>query len=113
MYLILRVIVGAFGAVMIVAGALLVGAGIVVTGLFVLVLGAIVILAATFERLRYRSAAAERSLEPPGPGGGEPTGPLEPRFQRTAEVFIDPTTHHRMRVWVDPNTGERRYLAEG
>ena len=58
-------------------------------------------------------AAAEHTMEAPGPGGGEPTGPLEPRFRRTAEVFIDPTTHHRMRVWVDPDTGERRYLAEG
>ena len=113
MYLILRVIVGAFGAVLLVVGAGLIAAGIVITGLFTLVFGAIVVLAATFERLRYRSAAAERSAEPPGPGGGEPSGPLEPRFQRTAEVFIDPTTHHRMRVWVDPNTGERRYLAEG
>ncbi|MFI5225744.1 MAG: hypothetical protein ACHQ3P_03615 [Candidatus Limnocylindrales bacterium] len=113
MHLILRLLVGAFGALMLVAGALLIGSGIVITGLLTLVFGAIVILAATFERLRYRSAAAERSAEPPGPGGGEPTGPLEPRFQRTAEVFIDPTTRHRMRVWVDPNTGERRYLAEG
>jgi hypothetical protein len=113
MYLILRVLVGAFGVIMLVSGAAIIAAGLVITGLITLCFGAILILAVTLERRRYRSAAAEHTMEAPGPGGGEPTGPLEPRFRRTAEVFIDPTTHHRMRVWVDPNTGERRYLAEG
>jgi hypothetical protein len=37
---------------------------------------------------------------------------MEPRFQRTDERFIDPTTHREMRVWIDPNSGERRYRAE-
>jgi hypothetical protein len=31
----------------------------------------------------------------------------------TSEVFIDPTSGHRMRVVVDPASGERRYVAEG
>ncbi|HYC06428.1 MAG TPA: hypothetical protein VEG29_00755 [Candidatus Binatia bacterium] len=113
MHFIVRILVGAFGVILLVVGAGVVAAGFVISGLFTLVFGAILIFAATFERRRYRSGAAERTLESPGPGGGEPTGPLEPRFQRTAEVFIDPTTHTRMRVWVDPGTGERRYLAEG
>jgi hypothetical protein len=66
------------------------------------------------ERSRYRSDAAERSNATPGPGGGEPAGGvLEPRFRPTAETFIDPTTGLRMRVVVDPGTGERRYVAEG
>ena len=62
---------------------------------------------------RYRSDTAERSNAAPGPGGGEPPGRVEPRFRPTSEVFIDPTSDHRMRVLVDPATGERRYVAEG
>ena len=37
---------------------------------------------------------------------------MEPRFRRTDEVFVDPTTRRRMRVWLDPANGERRYRAE-
>jgi hypothetical protein len=48
-----------------------------------------------------------------GPAGGEPTGPPEPRFQRTDEVFIDPTSGLRMRVFLDPRSGDRRYVPEG
>jgi hypothetical protein len=38
---------------------------------------------------------------------------MEPRFRRTDERFVDPTTHIPMVVWLDPETGERRYRAEG
>lgn len=34
-------------------------------------------------------------------------------WQRTDEVFVDPTTNRRMRVWVDPRDGSRHYVAEG
>jgi hypothetical protein len=30
----------------------------------------------------------------------------------TTEVFIDPITHRRMRVWVDPASGAREYREE-
>lgn len=33
-------------------------------------------------------------------------------WQRTDEVFIDPTTERRMRVWVDPRDGSRHYVDE-
>jgi hypothetical protein len=33
-------------------------------------------------------------------------------WQRTDEVFVDPTTDRRMRVWVDPIDGSRHYVAE-
>jgi Flp pilus assembly protein TadB len=36
----------------------------------------------------------------------------EPRFQRTDEVFHDPSGGAVTRVHVDPNTGERRYWAD-
>jgi hypothetical protein len=32
--------------------------------------------------------------------------------QPTTEVFIDPATGKRMRVWYDPATGDREYRAE-
>jgi hypothetical protein len=72
-----------------------------------------VIVAAMIERRRYRSETADRSGLPIGPGGGEPIGePLEARFRRTDEVFVDPTSDRRMRVWLDGTSGERRYRAE-
>jgi hypothetical protein len=30
----------------------------------------------------------------------------------TTELFVDPTSHRLMRVYVDSRTGERRYKAE-
>ena len=86
--------------------------GLGVIGLQAFAFGAFLVVVVAIERSRYRSGAAERSNDAPGPGGGEPAGSLEPRFRRTSEVFIDPTSGHRMRVLVDPSTGERRYVAE-
>ena len=63
--------------------------------------------------MRYRSLRAEQTLESPGPGGGETVdSAMEPRFRPTDEVFMDPTSGRRMRVWLDPVRGERRYRAE-
>ena len=87
------------------------GAGVV--GLQLVAMGAFLVIVVLIERQRYRSESAERSNATPGPGGGEPAGALESRFRLTAEVFIDPTSGHRMRVVVDPASGERRYVAEG
>jgi hypothetical protein len=33
-------------------------------------------------------------------------------FRPTDELFIDPTSGARLRVYLDPTTGERRYYAE-
>ena len=33
-------------------------------------------------------------------------------WQRTDEVFRDPTTRRLMRVWIDPGDGSRHYVAE-
>lgn len=80
---------------------------------WLIVAGLAVIVAAAVERWRYRSETAERDGLPVGPGGGEPTAEaLEGRFRRTEEVFVDPTSGRRMRVWLDGVTGERRYRAE-
>lgn len=106
-----------FGLLLMVAGiaviAALPGDG-AIAGLQIAAFGGLLVVVVAIERHRYRSAAAERSNLPPGPGGGEPAGaPIEPRFRPTAELFIDPTTGQRMRVLIDPTNGERRYVAEG
>ncbi len=85
-----------------------------VTGsLFLFVPGIVCLVVPWFERLRYRSNDHDRANPPVGPGGGEPSGPPEPRFERTDEVFIDPTSGLRMRVFLDPRSGDRRYVPEG
>jgi hypothetical protein len=108
---------------LVVAGLLLMLAGLAVIvvlphvggliGLQLAGFGAFLAVIVLLERQRYRSASAEQSNAPAGPGGGEPAGSVEARFRATGEVFEDPTTGHRMRVVVDPATGERRYVAEG
>jgi hypothetical protein len=111
---VVRIIVGTIGA-------LLVGGGIVlflvfplaVVGSFwMIVTGTVLLIAVLIEVTRYRSEHAERVNAAPGPGGGE-TDPPGPPFQRTEEVFIDPTSQRRMRVYMNPGTGERVYFAEG
>jgi hypothetical protein len=107
-----RLLVLGIGLVLTVLGLSLVGSQ-QSTGLYPLFLGLALIVAAVIERARYRSSEAELSADRPGPGGGEPQGaPLDPRFQPTEERFEDPTTGLRMRVWLDPAAGERRYVAE-
>jgi hypothetical protein len=63
--------------------------------LAVVVLGIVI---AIFGWDRYRG-----SRKSAGTGSGS-----EP----TSEVFIDPATGQRMRVWYDPATGDREYRAE-
>jgi hypothetical protein len=113
---VVRMVVAILGVLSILAGVALValaGPGTFLGGLVFFGLGAAMLVGVAIERMRYRSAAAELTGAPPGPGGGEPTGsPTEARFRRTDEVFIDPTTQLRMRVLADPRTGERRYVAE-
>ena len=107
-----RLLVFGFGLVMTVGGVSLLGAQ-QPAGLWLLFTGLIFIVAAVLERVRYRSAEAERTAERPGHAGGEPAGgSLDARFRPTDERFEDPTTGVRMRVWVDPVAGERRYVPE-
>lgn len=74
------------------------GAGEPIAGLWALVVGGVLIGVAVFEASRYRGSA-DRSERPAG-------------FQPTDEVFVDPSTGARTRVWFDPRTGERRYEPE-
>lgn len=108
----IRVIIGVLAALLMLGGLIGAMAGAWVDGLWAAVTGAVILIAVVFERTRYRSEAAERSQTGSGPGGGETTMPTAP-FRPTDEVFVDPTTGHRLRVYLDPATGERRYWAEG
>jgi hypothetical protein len=110
-----RLAVAAVAALFILGGLGLisVGGSAIATGLWLVVLGAGALIALAIERNRYRSEDAERSFEATGPGGGEPSNRLDPRFRRTDETFVDPTTGVAMRVFVDRATGERRYVGDG
>ncbi|HEV8402901.1 MAG TPA: hypothetical protein VGQ31_07680 [Candidatus Limnocylindrales bacterium] len=111
-----RIVVLGLGLTMFVAGLAtmtLGGAGAFLGGFWLGAIGLAFIIGALIERVRYRSEATDRSGDPAGRAGGEPPGTrLEPRFRRSDEVFADPTSGQRMRVWVDPANGDRRYLPE-
>jgi len=107
----MRVVVGVLGALMIVGGVAGAALGAWPGGLWSMAIGSLAILAVVFERARYRSDAAERSPGASGPGGGEASMPAAP-FRPTDELFVDPTSGQRLRVYLDPATGERRYFAE-
>lgn len=111
-----RLVVLVSGALLAVGGLLLIALpdlGGTVAGIYSVLLGGAMIVGALLERMRYRSDALDRTASPVGPGGGEPLdATLEPRFTSTDEVFLDPTSGLRMRVFMDPRTGERRYRAD-
>jgi hypothetical protein len=111
--IVVRVVIGVIAALMLLGGVALIFTGSIAGfgGIWLIVGGSILLIGVLIESSRYRSQAAERSKLSPGPGGGE-TGPLEPRFRATDEVFVDPTSNRRMRVYVDASNGERRYVAE-
>ncbi|MGZ6339005.1 MAG: hypothetical protein ACXWNG_01430 [Candidatus Limnocylindrales bacterium] len=115
MFVTTRVLIGTVAGLIFLAGILVTFVGgpeSAPAGIPAMFIGGLGIVAVVLERSRYRSQAAEHAADPPGPGGGEVSGPIQPRFQWTAEVFRDPSTGRRMRVYVDPRTGERRYQAE-
>ena len=110
-----RALVIVFGVLLVISGLVSVAAGdsAALAGVWLVVVGLVLVVAAIVERFRYRSEVAERAGSPGGPGGGEPEDEsLDPHFERTNEVFVDPTSGQRMRVWLDQRTGERRYRSE-
>jgi hypothetical protein len=111
---IIRGILLVVGALIALGGLVAIAAGgtAALSGLWAVAMGGALMIVAVLERTRYRSQAADRTNEPIGPGGGEPPGPVEPRFRPTDEIFVDPSTGTRMRVLLDSRTGERRYIAE-
>jgi hypothetical protein len=70
----------------------------VVELLVIVALAILIILGAVIGWERYRGGGPAW----PGGGGARPT----------TEVFIDPATGRRMRVWYDDRTGQREYRPE-
>jgi hypothetical protein len=108
---VMRIVVGVIGALMVIGGLVAIAAGQPAAGVWTIVLGGVGIAAVALERSRYRSEASERSAGDHGPGGGEPSKPAAP-FRPTDELFIDPTSGQRLRVYINPATGDRRYYAD-
>ena len=88
----LRGIVAALGAIMAAAAVLGLALGLPVWG--ALLVGIVVVATAVFEPWRYKRLETE---PPPG-------------FEPTAERFLDQDTRAPVTVYVDPATGERRYV---
>ncbi len=109
-----RIIMAFIGAITVLLGLYILSTtGGQFAGLVTVLIGAGIVVALLYERLRYRSEHAEASHAPIGPGGGEPAGTVPAGFRATGEVFVDPTSGQRMRVYAQPATGARRYVAEG
>jgi hypothetical protein len=70
--------------------------GVLEIVLLVIVIAGIII--ALFGWDRYRGTRNKVGED----GGSQPTG----------EVFVDPSTGHRMRVWYNAKTGQRDYRPE-
>ena len=90
-----RIALGAFGLLAAIGGIVAVSVGEPVPGAWAFVAGSVLLVAALFEVPRYRT--------------DQETTRIHDRFEPTDEVFVDPTTGERIRVWVDPKTGDRRY----
>ena len=111
----IRGLIGGFGALLMLGGiglmAIPATRGDLFSALFLFVPGAVLVAGVLLERTRYRSLDAERTGQGHGAGGGETARP-DGRFRATGERFVDPTSGIPMRVWVDPSTGDRRYVPE-
>ena len=96
---VVRLIVGVLASLMLLGGLAAIAAGYRLEGLYAAGLGAAGIVIIVLERQRYGDSDDERR-------------PATERERATDEVFVDPTTGQRTRVWVDPQSGERSYRPE-
>ena len=90
------------------------GAAAFITGLWMLGIGIACIIGTLIERVRYRSDATDRDGLADRQGGRRAA--RDPRSSRasggaTRSSSTRPRAH-RMRVWLDPANGERRYVTE-
>lgn len=103
MVAIARVLAVGFGFLLVLQGAVAIAMG-EPAGATTLVAALVIWAGVAIEWRRSRTDRAERAVD---------EGPLPASFRSTHEVFVDPTSRRRVRVWVDPATGERRYRADG
>jgi hypothetical protein len=91
-----RAVLTTIGAALAVLAIILAICGIVAGAIWAAVWAVVLLLAALFERWRYKP------LGPRAPG---------PDWQLTGERFVDPETGKLVTVYFHPRTGERRYIA--
>jgi hypothetical protein len=96
---VVRLLVALVATLMLLGGLAAAAMGLRFEGLYVAGLGAVGLVIVLFERQRYGAAAEERPSQAQG-------------YRPTDEVFVDPTTGQRTRVWIDPQSGERTYRPE-
>lgn len=106
---ILRVVLGILGALSLVGGVVLAASGgsAAATAVWPIVVGIALVIVALYEHGRYR---AGQGLQGSDRGTGGAARPR--RFERTDEVFTDPTSGQLTRVWYDPISGQREYRPE-
>jgi hypothetical protein len=115
---VLRAALGLVGGLGFVLAIAVIVAGEPVGAAWLLIVSAALLLIALYEQARYHGHGEGPAPSPPvgAPPWAQPGtaagGAAPGRLQRTDEVFEDPTTGRRLRVWFDPVTGERRYLPE-
>jgi hypothetical protein len=96
---IVRLLVAVAASLMLIGGLTAIVAGLRLEGLYLAGLGVAGLVVVILERQRYGAAADERRAN-------------AERHRPTEEVFADPTTGQRTRVWIDPQSGERSYRPE-
>jgi hypothetical protein len=93
----LRNVVLGFGVLCLVAGLVSIFVGGFPPAFVFGIWGVLIVAGIVFERVRYKP------LETAAPGG---------QWVRTAERFIDDETGAPVTVFIDPKTGERKYVRE-
>jgi hypothetical protein len=93
----LRSIVIALGVVCIGGGAVAFATGVWPGAIGPMIFGTLLLLGTVWERLTYKPL--ERSS--PGPG-----------WVATEERFVDEDTGRMVRVWMEPRSGERKYVKD-
>jgi hypothetical protein len=96
---VVRLLVAVVATLMLLGGLAAIVGGFRLEGLYVAGLGAAGLVVVLLERRRYGSEPDEAQA-------------LAERQRPTDEVFVDPTTGQRTRVWIDPQSGERSYRPE-
>jgi membrane protein implicated in regulation of membrane protease activity len=96
---VVRLLVAIVATLMLLGGLAAIVAGFRLEGLYVAGLGAAGLVVVLLERRRYGSERDEAPVR-------------TERLRRTDEVFVDPTTGQRTRVWIDTETGQRTYRPE-
>jgi uncharacterized membrane protein HdeD (DUF308 family) len=94
---VLRNAVIAIGALFLLGGIAALATGIVPGAVVFTIWGVLLVLGTVFERFRYKP---NETTVPPA------------NWERTAERFIDDETGKPVTVYVDPRTGERKYVED-